>query len=743
MNKTVSFLMLVIILIIICFAFSCEKKYEDGIETSKISFKVDSILLYNVKNIPKNIFMFSPLIQHDKIWTINTPNPHELDLKTGEWLPLISKFGDVFKRQVREDGIWKDSYTGDTYISCFHDGLIRYYHNKDSFDFLKTQPVTSFYPKEKQIILGTTNGLLFFNRRDNKITIADNFPLDVWVNSIHELTNDTLIINLKNYFHIPSSSYGEYTSNLPEFKRETNYNYVSLDVKKKLPSINSGFREFKSDSISWYYKESELFYSKDNNAFFKFNEFPEGYVRHLLEDNDYLYVLYNDQFAIVNKRYIFDKSVAYTLALDYHVLKKELFKRLNELNGGALPFEEYLMKSIKLYKEDGYSEYPDLQKQLNLLPTRLNYFNSFNHEIDIKHINVKLESEDIPKEYKYNILKGLCRKYTVQAKLDTALVYFKMIKELNPSIKDNCIDNTYLCVTETQNLLDSLNDKNITNDEYLYLAAKAREKMIYCSCWFGESYYNFSIVKEKYEELLFKYPNSHFADDAEYWLISSRFYDDEEGGFPLTEIPNLKKFVGKYPNSNCIPDLMINIAYSYSIAYAEDIDERIKNFEKGILELENLEKNYLLDSIQLTYLEQTSKQILYKKNKLIFDLTIKPEKNNYKINEDIVIEVTLKNNSSTAQKITLFENGSYFSYGIHPDKSVKFIPSVTPDIKRKEFIIKQDESIIQKIKLNKLVRHWDDGKLGSFSFDKKGMYDLTCHSRENNLSSKHIKIYID
>ena len=175
----------------------CQKKEKSSLSDLYISFKVDSIKIYNVKDISMDIFMFSPLGQKDKIWTINTTSPHELDLITEEWKPLTARFGNVFKEHVLDGAIWKDGYSDEIYFGSFHEGLVRYYPQKDTFDFLEIHPVTAFYPRKENIVIGTANGLYFLNRNTNKISVAENFPLDIWVNSIQELSNDTLLIKYR------------------------------------------------------------------------------------------------------------------------------------------------------------------------------------------------------------------------------------------------------------------------------------------------------------------------------------------------------------------------------------------------------------------------------------------------------------------------------------------------------------------------------------------------------------------
>jgi hypothetical protein len=717
---------------------SCRPKDESSLSNLYITFKVDSTKIYDAQDVPKGIFIFSPLQSNDRIWTINTQNPHELDLKTGEWSPLTSKFGNVLKRQIREDGIWRDKYTGETYISCFHGGLIRYHPEKDTFALLKIFPVTAFYPRKENIIIGTANGLYFLNRMDNDISVAENFPLDIWVNAIQESSNDTLLINNKYYYHITSNAVSEKNIGKSTPEKSTNYIYISQEVSSKLPSLSGGFREFWSDSISWYYSDSELFYSTNKNDFYKFPLFPEGHVRHILEDKKYLYVLFNEIFVILNKDYIFKNSLIHEVA-NYKELRKELLQKRDELNESKIDIDKYLAESVTLYNDEKYAGYSDLQNILQNIPNSLEYYS---YEQDIGNLNSILENDTIPIVFKYNILKGLCRKYTTSAKLDSALIYFHLIKELHPSYKDYCIDSSYPCVATAKKQLDSIRSENISADRLLFFEAKAREKMIHCSCWFGNSWYNYSIVEDKYQELLNSYPNSEYADDAEFWMINYQNYIGEEGGYSVSEIPNIRKFVSKYPNSDLIPNLLMNIAYSYSNNYSENVDNRIKNIEQGIEELIKLKNNYQLDSIEFARVEQNLLQFEHQKNELIYTLTVIPLKNDYKMNEDIEVEITISNNSSTPKTIELYANESYVSFKIHPDKNVKFIPIDDDDATKKQFSITRGEPIKQKVKLNSLVRHWDGGKLGGFNFEEEGLYYLTCFSRENSLSSNQVKIYV-
>lgn len=289
---------------------------------------------------------------------------------------------------------------------------------------------------------------------------------------------------------------------------------------------------------------------------------------------------------------------------------------------------------------------------------------------------------------------------------------------------------------------DSINSKRLSADSVLFLEAKVMEKLIQCSCSCWDNYCDFSKVEEKYKAILAAHPHSEFADDAAYWMLNYQKYQTEEGVYSESQIPTIRKFVRAYPNSTYLPELLIDLADSYSGHYVENIDDRIKNIEKAIGELSTLKKNYRLDSSQLARVEHNLNQFEQQKNELIYTLTVIPSKSEYQLNEDIEVEIILSNNSATPKTLELYANESYVSFGIHPDNKVKFIPIANADVTKNKFKITRGEPLQQKVKINRLVRHWDGGKLGRFNFEEEGLYYMTCFSREHRLDSKQVKIYV-
>ncbi len=705
----------------------CSHKKDCIIPKLHISFKVDSSKIYPAENIPKSTFMFSPVEQYDKIWVSGPSTLYELDLMTGRWTSLTARFGNIITNQVSIEGIRKDDYTGETYIGCFPEGLIRYYPDKDTFDIIRVQNLATFLPEEKTLVLGTHSGLYLLNKKDNNIRLAENFPIDIRVFSIQKSGTDTLLINHTYYYHIPSKAFGRlFAGNM------------QAESKSTLTGIGVSLHDYNGDSTIWYYDAGTLIFSKNKTDFYEFKLFPKEYIRQLIADKDYLYILFNDKFVIYNKDYIYKHSVLHN-TFNYLTLSRELQQKLVNLYKDTLIFEKYLTNSVALYKNARYSEYPDLRIRVNNLPSNFDFYSCSKK---IKNLKAILENDSIPDAFKFNILKGLVRKHTNSLNLDSALVILNIINKNFPDIRDYCVDNSQQLISRTRYYIDSILKEDMPPDKRLFLNAKAMEKLVSGSYWFGEICRNYSIVIDAFKKLLSLFPNSDYADDAEFWIINHNYYNFEPGGYPLEKITSIQKFVDRYPNSALTPKLLINIAQSYSAGDAVNIETRIKNIEKGIAILNYLTSDYKLDSSTWNAVKRQLNEMKKLKSKIVFNLSLKPVKSAYYTDEDIEVEICLSINCSTPQKIRLYKNEVYFTLAMYPESKCSFIPLAVPDTATEVVIIINGEPLRQKIKINRRARHREDGKLGKFCTEGEGLYYINCYSANKAAESDQAKIYI-
>jgi len=107
------------------------------------------------------------------------------------------------------DRIWKDYKTGDAYLYYDSLGLLRYRKDKDTFEILKTGYVKAILPTNKFVVIGTSKGLYFLDRKNNKTTQSEYFSEGFHVKSLHNLNIDTLVINNDYYYDLSSNKYGK------------------------------------------------------------------------------------------------------------------------------------------------------------------------------------------------------------------------------------------------------------------------------------------------------------------------------------------------------------------------------------------------------------------------------------------------------------------------------------------------------------------------------------------------------
>ncbi len=719
---------------------SCNTNHGFLSQDVLLSFVVDSFKTYDLDNkIVNDHFIFSPLSKVDKIWATNKSDPHELDLLTGKWTSLQDIYGMEFRKVIRPESIWKDNFTNDVYFSYFQDKLIRYNSERDTFESINLKTVTALLPLKDLIVIGTADGLYFLNRSTNTFQVARNLPLDLWVNSIEELKTGTLVINNRNTYDIHLE---KFSSN---FLDESNEYMPKLNdrISVQLGTSTINFKVIKGKHQTWYYNEYELHYTTDNKNFFTFNKTGFGEFKYVTEDDQHLYIIVSDKLVVFKKEYIFKNSGKYKNS-NFYELSTDLIQTENLLNENPFPLSQYIKKIIEIQEDGKYNKFSDLKTRVSLLPSGIANFN-FDNTTLFQAIDV-INDNDIPVDFRYYTLAALCKKYTTEGNLVQALKYFDRIKLLTPYEKDRCIESSFLCVKKSIRALDSLKSIILSKDELLFKEAIVLSHLIQCSCWFGESYYHYDLVENKYNRLLSTFPNSEFADDAAYWLLDNRYFFAEDGGYDTDSIPEIRKFIKRYPNSNNIIDLLLNISSSYAEKYSDNIDELIRNIDLGIAELENLKKKYPLDSRQSANVNDMLGRFLYDKYNHIFDLSIVPNKTNYYFGEDIIIDVTLKNKSSQPRLISLYANHSFFKFDVDPNVHSTFEPFANVDTIKREYLLAYGQPIKQTIVLNKKARSLEDGgKLGRYVINTTGVHYINAFAANNYVSSsaRPAKIYLE
>lgn len=699
-----------------------------------ISFNIDSSKTIEFEENQIGNYFPSPFYSQDVMWT----ERYEWNIRSSKFTKLSELYGEALKnKDIHKNMVWKDRFTDDSYIGLFNDKLLRFNKNKSNYDTLNIKYLTSFLDLKNYILFGTFNGLYLMYRNTNKIIYEDKLPQNIIINSIENYNEDTVIINSIFLYDTKNLTIQKKTI-IPESKVfDRNMDY-SFQIRKKLP-IGQNFNICKSKDCVWFYRENDLFYTKDNKMFYKFGNFPQGYIRQFEQDSLNLYILFNKKLIIFNKNFIFKNSILYDYE-EHNQLVEKYFKESKIIYDSIRNIEKFINSVKLLYKNKDYNKYTDINDLITSMPSHLE--NAIGNDNFLNIINL-LDKGSIDGIFRYYVLKGLSKYYLTKADVRNSLIYFKKMKQEFPEINEECVLTSYESALKFNYSLDSLEALNLKPDSVIFNQALLRMKLIESSCWFGDSYYILDIVKEKYEELLQKYPQSELADNAELWLIENHFYGNE-AGLPTSSIIYFQDFKKKYPDSDVLFDVAMNISQAYMNYESENPDTIVNCYEHGIMELQSVLNHLKNDSSKYNVILSSIKQLNYEKINKIFKIELSTEKVKFIKGEDITITAKIINLTSKKQKIKLYNSSSKLTFSIS-NENVKncFVPSTKIDTKMIEQSLLSGEPIIQKVILNKDARNWDKGRNGKFEFITPGIYYISAMEGYYNLDSNQIKIIIE
>lgn len=120
-------------------------------------------------------------------------------------------------------------------------------------------------------------------------------------------------------------------------------------------------------------------------------------------------------------------------------------------------------------------------------------------------IETALLKNALPTDLEKYALVGLCMKYLKAYDLPKVETYGNRLNKDFPGFTYYGSQETLDCVLRIKHSVDSLKLLNMAKDEFIYKEALLKYKLIQCG-WFGDNYYDFSIVNESYQKLLSLFP---------------------------------------------------------------------------------------------------------------------------------------------------------------------------------------------------------------------------------------------
>lgn len=695
---------------------------------------VDSIKVFQFSKGVGGDFMFNPLTGQDKIWTLNYTAPLELDLHTGEWTPLSESYHERLSGGMYGEPIWKDSLTNEVFITNFHEGLIHFPCDGSPISFYQIQSAQSVLNAEDEIVIGTAGGLYTVDKQNKTILKVPDFPMDVWVNDVEVLNEDTLVINNGRMF-FPYRL--KNPSTMIHFKKDPGvvYNNPFLESLPKTEEARQ-YRLHYSGNVPFMYSSARIFFQDSTKTVFEIENRPHGHLHHLKTDARYIYLLYDSAFVILNKNVAMQIATAFDIQ-SYEKNRERFHQAVSKLQ--HCPLDTFLVRYQQIRKDSMLIISSEFSEKLERYTA--GYFTHTGADSHMVAFEEAIHQNRLTQELEKYAIIGVCMKYVKKGDLDKIPFYNNLLNERYPDFEYYSSKSVLECVIQVKHSIDSLQKQNLAPDAYLFKEAKLKERLVYCG-WTGDSYYDFSIVTENYRDILSKYPNSRYADNAAFYFISMMWYGDEGDEYSKDMIAACNEFLSTYPTSELQPQVRLLIVRNYHAYYGEP-DSMIIMKEKALSELLNISVKEVQDTNLVATIEFYKADILTQLTKQFFELIVSPERTEYKTGEEVKLKVQLRNKTNEVRQIRLYSNAPGWLTLVGPADQTNFMPTGTKvDTNTQLLSIMPNDTLFQEINISREARHWKYTGTGSYEFNQPGKYTIRIRDPGMRINSDHVSVYI-
>lgn len=696
--------------------------------------EVDSLKVFPSGQNILNEFVFSPLTGHDKIWVYKfATTPMELDLLSEEWTPLSKKYHEKLSHEFLAESIWKDSLTNEVFITFFNDGVLYFPVDGSAIKIFPLQGVQSVINTKEEILAGTSKGLYTIDKRKGTALKVPGFPMDIWVKNMQVLNHDTLVIN-------SGSMYFPYTTKSPgkmlQYQSGAGVVY-SNPFLKMLPRDHGGthYRLYHDDLYTYMYADTRLYIQDTSKVVYEIKNRPEGNIMGVKSDARYVYLLYKDAFVILNK----EKAMRHASLFDaetYHQYRAQLRTQLYALE--ELSLDSFLVSYAQLRSDTIFMAIPEFQQSFSSALSE--YFTRFWMEDRMTEIESAVTTHQLEQEFEPYALLGLCMKYFRAADLDKTSIFYQQMTDEYPEFEYQESKSVLQCAMGIKPRMDSLNRLSLARDEFLYKEAQLKKELVECG-WAAHSMYDYTIVASNYKEILSKYPNGAYADNAAFYFLSMMQYGDEGQEYSKDQVNACHSFLKKYPGSDVRPNVQYLIAINYYSYYGE-LDSMILMKEAALAALEKIEIREIRDSNLLYTIREYKLNAKREILDAVFEAELHTPKTEYKIGEDVNVTMSLKNVSSKVRQIRLFAHEPVWSTHVGPRDQERFTPEETrTDTSTHLISILPGETISHEVNLTKKARYWKDSSIGRYTFETPGNYYVNFTDGSQKTLSTALRIY--
>ncbi len=373
------------------------------------------------------------------------------------------------------------------------------------------------------------------------------------------------------------------------------------------------------------------------------------------------------------------------------------------------------------------------------------YFSYFQNNTSKLHgVETAITNNVLPTELEPYALLELSRYYLELYNTTMFKFFSSKFFSKYPNFNGDWYQEVIECSSRIITKIDSLAKLDIPKDEWLYKETQLKTNLVHCGV-FGDTYYDYSIVYDNYKELLSKFPNSQYADNAAFYFIQNYFDGDGDWIYSAELVNKIQNFILKYPNSELKVNAQRQLASQYRF-YEGNQSQKIKFKEKGLAELEKIDLQKVGDSLLISNIEHEKRTLQIEITKEFFDIEVFPMKN-YKLEDkDMMFKIIVTNKTPETRPLNLFSDNTPFGINFYSKNKYQFEEdSMDGDTIAMTKLIPPNDSIVHFVNLHSNVRNmkYNNGQnKGSFSFNTPGFYYISVSSADKLLRSKQMEFYI-
>ncbi|MEP2025945.1 MAG: hypothetical protein ABJH98_14450 [Reichenbachiella sp.] len=763
---------------------------------SRLTFIAEDIdvVLYQNDTIEIDDFTFAPF-GSALIWTFSTnSDSYELNLKDSTWSNLNRRFGK-YSYGLKRNSIFVDPFTQFIWICNFRKGIYVYDPQSDlNYEYSSIRPVSTVKFSKTHIFIGTWDGLFTINRKT--MNTARGLS-EVHIRNIQILSKNILSINEKYEYNfeddkILSTNFEKEILQsrsingieITQYKT-TDYQspniYIQKDDKVKpifiYPfdinnviaendmiwilngSLSKGLIQYdiKNDSLNtikkkgqrqrfqmengnehiWFWRGLNIFILNKKTFELKILSPPVVdnirqicilddkvflNTRHIIQvfRKDYLIQLSEDTKDRINSENAF---IAYADSLGFY-RKNNSFKKAYEIyelakNEFETSANNDIIDRIKGMKSQLTTTRYNMQEILNLMD----------------YMRDSVDDDEILSSFYLNSITQL----NYQGNVEVALRLDTILQSKFPETRIIYHETKMKKTKEAYDRLQNIKTEEVSEDERLWKVGNIYFQLFrFVGRDTEASSTDMTYPFSYYDSLLNIYPNSLFADDAEFTMLQYTENGSHEGGdnsYNPIAIKLYEDFLIKYPSTNLYPNILF-----------EQVKLRRDNYSDNFIVQIQEALNYL-DTLQQKYPEFYSEKNaenerkdfsdLLRKN--LWDISITSNKKRYQLGEDIKIFFNLINTGTSDKTFSISKNANIPSFGLrvewYPlnpyDPSHKYIETEKhPNgvrIQYQDTVINQNSSYTEEWVITKSAREAFRGSPGYFRFTEEGKYKLRAY----------------